>query len=323
MAVRAHAPRVLIVGCGRIAGGFNEGDETAVLTHVVAYRRLNAEIVGCVDVDGETASRFARRWSIPRAGIDLAAMVHETQPEVVSLCTPPDARLGPLRLVLAAPSVRSVLVEKPLALAVEEALQIRALAAASGRAVLVNYFRAFDPFYVEVERACRAGEFGRLGMGTALYYGDAVTNSSHLLERLLAMLGPPSSARRLGGDARQPTFELTWEGANVVVLPAIGCRYSPIEMDLLFESGRLRIVDSEGRAERFEARPDPRYPDFLNLVPVPLSSPSAPSPESMLGSVRAALAAAEEARPAGEPGSHLTRAVDVVRVLHEIEVGRG
>ena len=110
MAVRAHAPRVLIVGCGRIAGGFNEGDETAVLTHVVAYRRLNAEIVGCVDVDGETASRFARRWSIPRAGIDLAAMVHETQPEVVSLCTPPDARLGPLRLVLAAPSVRSVLV---------------------------------------------------------------------------------------------------------------------------------------------------------------------------------------------------------------------
>jgi hypothetical protein len=43
----------------------------------------------------------------------------------------------------------------------------------------------------------------------------------------------------------------------------------------------------------------------------------------MLGSVRVALAAAEEARPAAEPGSYLTRAVDVVRVLHEIEVGRG
>jgi hypothetical protein len=310
------------VGCGRIAGGFNEGDETAVLTHVVAYRRLNAQIVGCVDVDGEAASRFARRWSIPQAGHDLAALVHETQPEVVSLCTPPDSRLGPLRVVLAAPSVRSVLVEKPLALTVEEAQQISALAAASGRAVLMNYFRAFDPFYVEVERACRAGEFGQFCMGTALYYGDAVTNASHVLERLLAMFGPPS-ARRLGGDARQPTFELTWKGTKVVVLPAIGCRYSPIEMDLLFESGRLRIVDSEGRAERFEARPDPRYPGFLNLVPVPLSSPSALSPESMLGAVRAALAAAEEARPAGEPGSHLTRAVDVVRVLHEIEVGRG
>jgi hypothetical protein len=94
-------------------------------------------------------------------------------------------------------------------------------------------------------------------------------------------------------------------------------------MDLLFESGRLRIVDSEGRAERFAARPDPRYPDFLNLVPVPLSPPAAPSPESMLGSVRAALVAAEEARPTAEPGSYLTRAVDVVRVLHEIEVGRG
>jgi predicted dehydrogenase len=314
---------VLIVGCGRIAGGFNESDESAVLTHAVAYRRLNADIVGCVDLDGEAASRFARRWSIPRAGNDLAALVHETQPEVVSLCTPPGVRLGPLRLVLAVPSVRSVLVEKPLALTVEEAQQIRALAAATGRAVLVNYFRAFDPFYVEVERACRAGELGQFCLGTAFYYGDAVTNASHLVERLLAMFGPPSSARRLGGDARQPTFELAWEGARVVFLAAIGCHYSPIEMDLFFESGRLRIVDSEGRAERFAARPDRRYPDFLNLAPVPLASPSAPSPDSMFGPVRAALAAAEEARPAGESGTHLTRAVDVVRVLHEIEVGRG
>lgn len=323
MTARARAPRVLIVGCGRIAGGFNEGDETAVLTHVVAYRRLNADIVGCVDVDGEAASRFARRWSIPRAGNDLAAVVHDAMPDVVSLCTPPDARLGPLRLVLGAPTVRSVLVEKPLALTVEEAQQISALAAASGRAVLVNYFRAFDPFYVEVERACRAGEFGRLGMGTALYYGDAMTNASHLLERLVAMFGPPSAARRLGGGARQPTFELAWEAAKMVVLPATGCRYTPIEMDLLFESGRLRIVDSEGRAERFAARPDPRYPDFLNLVPVPLSPPSGPSPESILASVRAALVAVEGAGPVGEPGAYLTRAVDVIRVLHDIEVGRG
>jgi hypothetical protein len=129
------------------------------------------------------------------------------------------------------------------------------------------------------------------------------------------MFGPPSAARRLGGDARQPAFELAWTGARAVVLPAVGCRYSPIEMDLLFESGRLRIVDSEGRAERFAARPDPRYPDFLNLVAVPSSSPSAPSPESMLDSVRAALA--------GEAGSSLNRAVDVVRVMHEIELGRG
>jgi hypothetical protein len=42
----------------------------------------------------------------------------------------------------------------------------------------------------------------------------------------------------------------------------------------------------------------------------------------MLGSVRAALAAAE-AGPAVESGAYLTRAVDVVRVLHEIAVGRG
>ena len=108
MAARARAPRVVIVGCGRIAGGFNEDDETQVLTHVVAYRRAGADVVGCVDADVGVARAFARRWGIARASADLDQMLRDTGPEVASLCTPPEVRVDPLRVLLEAPSVRAV-----------------------------------------------------------------------------------------------------------------------------------------------------------------------------------------------------------------------
>jgi hypothetical protein len=322
MAAESPGRRALIVGCGRIAGGFNESDETAVLTHVVAYRRAGAPVVGCVDADGEAAARFARRWNVPVAGRDIETILDQAQPDVVSLCTPPDVRLEALRRLLRAPSVRAVLVEKPLALGVRDAEEIAALAAATGRAVLVNYFRAFDPFYVEIERAVRAGERGRLGLGTALYYGDAVTNASHLVERLLAMFGAPSSVRRTGGEARRPAFEVAWGAARVTFLPVTGCRYSPVELDLLFESERLRIVDSECRAERFEAQPDPTYPEFLNLVPARMPSPAVPSREALLAAVTAALDAAANG-PGPRERRLLNDAVEVVRLLAAVADDRG
>ena len=309
--------RALIVGCGRIAGGFNEADESAVLTHVVAYRRSGAAVVGCVDADAAAASRFAARWGIGAAGVDLARVLDHTQPDVVSLCTPPSVRLDALRAILACPSVRAVLVEKPLATTASEASAIHDLVSASGRAVIVNYFRAFDPFYGRLEAACRTEEWGALRVGTALYYGEAHTNASHLMERLLAMFGPAAS-RRTGGDAARPHFEMSWAGGTVTFLPSTGCRFSPIELDLLFESGRLRVVDSERRAELFAAVPDPQYPGYFTLAPQPLGEPDAPTAESILGAVRSTLLAADEG-PREADRALLRRALDVARLLDSIE----
>src|SRR5262245_27862710 len=286
--------RVVIVGCGRIAGGFKDL-RGRVATHAAAYRKRRAKLVGCCDVDQTQAERFARCWGIGVYKGDLGAVLERTRPQVVSVCTPPDGRAAGLQTVLASPSVRAVLVEKPLAAKAAEAEQIRDLVREAGRPTIVNYFRAFDPFYRALARAYAGGRFGRFCEGTLRYYGSATANASHLLERVVAMFGPPSEVRRLWGDREAPVFELLVSNARVLALSTKGARYSPVELDLLFERRRVRVIDSEGRVEVFRSRPDPDYEGFENLVRASWSG-GKPSHESILRAVSETLRAAARGR---------------------------
>jgi len=290
--------RIVIVGCGRIAGGFNEQDEGRVLTHVAAYRKLGAAIVGCCDLDRKKAQAFAGRWSVPRYDTDIDALLKSTQPDVVSICTPPAGRVPVMERVFDAPSVRAVLIEKPVAARYEETQSIARLAQGWARPVLVNYGRAFDPFYRRVRSDWAKGAFGPWRQVVARYYGSARTNASHLIERILDMAGPPVCAQKLSGPDDAPVFEISFgtTGATAVFLPSPGCEYAPLELDLLFERGRIRIVDSERRMERFISRPDENFRDVFNLVPAESFPAGGPSHENVFYAVQEVLRVAK-----GEP----------------------
>ena len=312
--------RALIVGCGRIAGGFNEHDETAVLTHAVAYRRAGARLVACCDVDGERAEAFARRWGVERAGTDLGRLLGESAPTVVSLCAPPPGREEQLRAIFGTPSVRAVLVEKPIAHSVAQAATVAALVRAAGRPVLVDFPRAFDPCYRRLEQQARAGQLGVLRHGLARYYGPAAINACHWLERLLAMFGPARAARRLGGAVDRPLFEVELAAGAVLVAPGDDCAYSPFELDLLFSEQRLRVIDSERRVEHFRSVQDPLFPSYGMLERTTLWDDLAPSPETLGLAVRATLALAAGQAPV-EWQPLFDRAVASVEIVHAVGAG--
>lgn len=312
----ASDSRVVIVGCGRIAGGFNERDERRVLTHVAAYRALGATVVGCCDRDVSKAEAFARRWHIPRHGTDLAAVLAATTPDVVSICTPPSDRLPVVQQVLDAPSVRAVLLEKPVAAGRADTGAIARLVEQSARPVLVNYCRAFAPFYLELGRECASEASGPLRQVTGRYYGTARTNASHLLERVIDMVGVPSAARRLAGSDEAPMFDVSFDGSDAlaVFLPTPACEYAPFELDLLFERGRIRVVDAEQRVEKFVSRPDEDFPGFFTLSAVE-HGPTRPSHENILYAAQEVLRAA---KTDVVPHASFQRGVAVDWVLDEV-----
>jgi len=105
-----------------------------------------------------------------------------------------------------------------------------------------------------------------------------------------------ATARRTGGTPQEPIIELALAGAEVLLLPTPGCQYAPFELELLFERQRLRVIDSERRAEHFQSMPDPAFEGYFNLVRTPAWDEAAPSHESVAQSVEAALRLA-----AGQP----------------------
>ena len=67
---------------------------------------------------------------------------------------------------------KHVLVEKPLALTLEECDEVVAAADRTGLHLIVGHTHAFDPNIREMHRIIQSGELGRLGMILAFNYND-------------------------------------------------------------------------------------------------------------------------------------------------------
>jgi predicted dehydrogenase len=126
--------KVAIVGCGRFADA-----------HVEEIARLApiARVVAVCDRERLMAEQLAMRYSIDRHYDDFGALLRHERPDVVHVATPPESHVA-----LAGQALQSgchVLVEKPLALHLDDARQIVASAEERGRLLTVGYTYLFDP----------------------------------------------------------------------------------------------------------------------------------------------------------------------------------
>lgn len=299
--------RAFIIGCGRIAGGYNYHSRANTLTHALAYQAQRVPIVACQDTDEEAAALLAKHFDVPRHGTHLETLLQECTPTLVSICTPPEARLGILEQVVKIPSVRAIIIEKPLSADYRNALLIDELLRNWGKCAIVNYTRAFQPFYLDLENRIKAGEFGNLSGGTCLYYGAPLTNASHWLERIVAHSGAVENASSLPTGSDQVILHVRTRSASYSILPAPDVEYSPYEMDLFFDTKRIRVVDSEMRVEFFESSKDALFVDYSNLKHVSPPDYIALSHEGILNVVNQALS--------GNADQSLKRALEVQRIL--------
>ena len=94
--------------------------------------------------------------------------------------------------------VRTVIVEKPFAGDEAAARDLLHRCSVSGKRVLVNHQRAYDPCYRAIERRVQGGLLGRIQWLVGHAYGGALNGMSHVLERAIAMLGPVQMAEAVG-----------------------------------------------------------------------------------------------------------------------------
>jgi predicted dehydrogenase len=142
--------KVGIVGCGQIAS-----------VHIPYVRsQRGTEIVGIYDADGGRARETAGRFGIENVCPTLDELLETRRPDVVHVLTPPQTH--------AALSIRAmeagchVLVEKPMAVDLEEAEAMEATARRRGVKLCVDHNHLFDPAVVEARRLVGQGVIGDL-----------------------------------------------------------------------------------------------------------------------------------------------------------------
>jgi predicted dehydrogenase len=249
--------RVAILGSGFMgathAAGWVALGERARVTHVVSR-------------SAEKAQRLAARTG-GAAGTDPWAPLEDPDVDAVDVCLPTPLHREAVERALAAG--KHVLLEKPIALTLEDADAIVAATERSGRVVMVGHVLRFFPAYAELRQRVAAGEIGRPRGVTAQrlsppadwadWLGDAAQSGGvavdlmvHDFDQANLLLGRAQRAyaRPVGADAGGAFAIVEHEGGTAVLE---GSMAMPASYPF---SSLLRIVGDDGAAEyAFSAAP--------------------------------------------------------------------
>ena len=150
----------LVVGCGRIAGGYNAGPhDPMVLTHALAYvRHPEFVLSACVEPDRKVRARFMEKWGVARGYETLDDALDLEQFDIISVCSPTGTHIAHLARLLEA-QVKAVFVEKPLDGAARAARDIGAKFNSRRVPVAVNFTRRFDPAIHKLREAVQSSSY--------------------------------------------------------------------------------------------------------------------------------------------------------------------
>jgi len=143
--------RIGIIGSGGIAGA-----------HARSYKQLpDVEVLGVADVIPGKAEEFIRRQELPLAKpFEDHNRLLELDLDGVSVCTPNVAHHR--TSVDALTAGKHVLTEKPMAVTLEQAVEMARAAKRSGKILTVGFQPRYDPNMQMVRRIVQSGELGRI-----------------------------------------------------------------------------------------------------------------------------------------------------------------
>lgn len=263
---------VLIIGCGNIAGGFDEAKPTDALplTHAGAYRAHGGfHLAACVDPDEERRTAFASRWEVYRSAASLAELgLCERQFDVVSICSPTRMHDQHLAEALAL-KPRLVFAEKPLTGSAAQTENWVKRYAAEGVLLAVNHTRRWAPDVVALRRELAAGRHGAVRSASAVYTKGVVNNGAHMIDLIGSLLGSLELVA-----VSEPVWDhwhddpsvpaLLRSGAGVPVTLNIGhaADYAMFELRLVTENCVIDMVDGGMSWSLRMVGPSPDFPGY-------------------------------------------------------------
>lgn len=264
---------VLIVGCGRIAGGFDEGRAGPPLSHAGAYRAHGGfRLVACVEPDMARRNAFMAAWQVARGFATLEEVLASgLRFDIASLCTPTaDHAVALERLLAARP--RAVLCEKPVTGDLAASRRIVADFAAAGVPLAVNHMRRFDPRMRALKNEIAGGAWGAVRSVAGLYNKGVLNNGSHLVDLIHLLLGPLEPVAVAGvrqdGMPGDPTVDAVLQlgdGTPVHLIGADARDYAVFDLDIVAEAGLVTLCDSGFRLATRRTRPSPRFAGYRDL----------------------------------------------------------
>jgi predicted dehydrogenase len=211
--------------------------------HIEALRRIGVQVVGLLEASPELGARRARELGLPQSYDSLAALLADTEVQVVHVTSPNELHHPQVKAILAAG--RHVVCEKPLALTSAESGELASLATASGLVNAVNFNIRWYPLNQHVAGMVAARELGDVRYITGHYLQDWLLLDTDWNWRLE---GDQGGALRAVGDIGSHWLDLTsfLTGLRVEAVMADLTTFIPVRQK---PAGPVQTFSTERAAE--------------------------------------------------------------------------
>lgn len=257
----------LIIGAGKIGSFFDRPDSKSILTHAHAFtKHPHFNLIGFVDQDLVQAKKAAEHWN-SKAFSTIEEAMSTNDIDVISICTP-DSTHFELIKTCDTFNIKLIFAEKPLAKTLAEA---DAIVQQVKTPILVNYSRRFVNEFFQAKKL-HENKLGKFKTGTGYYGKGFLHNGSHMLDFLRFFIGEikkltiaKTIEEYYPDDLNADALIEFNNGGTFNMLSTDSRNYTIFEMDLLFEKGRVRILNSGFDIEIYETKEDSLYQGYYNL----------------------------------------------------------
>jgi hypothetical protein len=244
---------VLIVGCGNIAGLFDQGRGKSVLpiTHAGAYLKdKRFRLVACVEPDDERRMNFMSYWNIPNGFQTIGeAKKCGSVFQVISICSPTDCHADDIINSLAL-KPQLIFCEKPLTKSLKETKKLVEKCSKNHVQLAVNYTRRYDPSVLKLFETIKLNKLGELRSIIGCYNKGLLNNGSHMLDLLFLLLGElklvhvgkPINDYSVK-DLSVPIWLESEDGTPIHISCGNSIDYSLFELEFIFSGGILKMLD--------------------------------------------------------------------------------
>ena len=251
---------VLIIGAGKIGAFFDYPGCDKILTHAHAFSSLEQfNLIGFVDSDLNKAKKAAYVWKTNFFN-SIEDVFKQNIIDVVCVAVSTESHYKVLKK-LADFTIKLVFVEKPFTNDLEQALEIKKLYEEKGIAVMVNYSRRFVVEFKNLRKKIKEGFYGKFISGVGYYGKGILNNGSHIIDLLFYLVGEVVKGKYVSSiidyNQSDPTVSsvLILDNEKKFFLQNIDCNfYTTFEIDLFFEKGRIRVIDSGFKIEEYMVR---------------------------------------------------------------------
>jgi len=150
--------------------------------HAVAFKNNpRFQLAGLADSSPEQLAKASAELGVPKTSLNPLALAKEIQPDVFCFCTPPNIRLELIKVGIAS-GAKLIAYEKPMALSMNEAIEIRKAVNAAGVKTVVSHQHRYDQHYQKVKDIVESGSLGRIHTIYAHASGWFLHLFTHLVE---------------------------------------------------------------------------------------------------------------------------------------------